>query len=104
LLDNARKLTEFHKEITLAEPVLERYVGEYRLAQAATLTVTREGKRMFAQLTGQPRFEVFAESERKFFLRVVPAQLVFGGEGDGKAGEVTLHQNGRQIVGKRTEP
>jgi len=66
------------------------------------LTITREGARLFAQLTGQPRFEVFAESERKFFLKVVEAQLVFGGEGNEQAPQVTLFQNGREQVAKRT--
>jgi hypothetical protein len=33
--------------------------------------------RLFAQATGQEKFEIFAESETKFFLKVVDAQLEF---------------------------
>jgi len=101
ILDSTRKLQEFRKEITLSETVLERYPGRYQFAPNVVLTVTREGRRLFAQLTGQPRFEVFAESERKFFLKVVEAQVTFGGSGDEKAPQVTLHQNGREQVATR---
>jgi CTP synthase (UTP-ammonia lyase) len=83
------------------EAVMERYVGRYELAPGVVLDVTREGTRMFAQLTGQPRFEVFAKSERRFFWKVVPAEVEFRGEG--KAGELTLYQNGREIPAKRVE-
>lgn len=102
LLDSTRKLQQFRKEIMLPEAVLDRYPGRYQFAPNAVLTVTREGTRLFAQLTGQPRLEVFAESERKFFLKVVEAQLVFGGEGNEKAPQVTLFQNGVEQTAKRT--
>ncbi len=101
LLDESRKLTEFEKEVVVEESVLERYVGRYELAPGAVVEVTREGKRMFAQLTGQPRFEVFAKSERRFFWKVVKAEVEFRGEG--KAGELMLFQNGREIPAKRVE-
>jgi len=101
LLDSTRKLQEFRKEITVSEIVLDHYPGRYQFAPNVVLTVTREGTRLFAQLTGQPRFEVFAESERKFFLKVVEAQLSFGGAGGEKAPQVTLHQNGRDQAAVR---
>ena len=101
LLDETRKLTEFQKEVTVEEAVLDRYVGRFELAPGAVMEVTREGKRMFAQLTGQPRFEVFAKSERRFFWKIVPAEVEFRGEG--KAGELMLYQNGREIPAKRVE-
>lgn len=101
LLDETRKLAEFEKEVVVEEAVLDRYVGRYELAPGAVLEVTREGKRMFAQLTGQPRFEVFAKTERRFFWKVVKAEVEFRGEG--KAGELTLYQSGREIPAKRVE-
>jgi CubicO group peptidase (beta-lactamase class C family) len=86
-LDKLKPLS-LHKEITLDPEVLERYVGVYKFTPAVTLTVTREGTQMFAQLTGQPKFEIFAEKEREFFLKVVDAQLTF------EDAAVILHQNG----------
>jgi len=63
--------------------------------------MSRVKDRFYTQLTGQPKLEVFAESERKFFLKVVDAQLAFDVDPQGATTEVTLHQNGRDVVGKR---
>ena len=103
LLDNSRKLLPSRKQITLGETLRESYVGKYQRAPESVFTVTREGQRLFAQLTGQPRFEVFAESERKFFYKVVNAQITFGQEEGGKVGQVTLHQSGRDLTARRME-
>jgi len=90
-------------ETTVDPQVLEKYVGRYQLAPAAIITMTREGSRLFTQLTGQPRFELFAESEKEFFLKVVDAQLTFETDAAGKAVAVVLHQNGRDQRAKRIE-
>ena len=74
--------------------IYDAYVGRYRLTEDVVFTVTRQGARLFVQLTGQPRFEVFPESETKFFLRVVDAQITFGRAEDGSVDHLVLHQNG----------
>ncbi len=81
-------------EIKVEPSVLDRYVGRYQLAPSAILTVTRDDSRFFVQLTGQPSFDIFAESEKKFFLKVVDAQLTFETDAQNKAVAVVLHQNG----------
>jgi hypothetical protein len=67
------------------------------------LTVTRDGSRLFAQLTGQPSFEVFPESETKFFYKIVDAQLTFEREETGRTTAIVLHQNGRDIRAPRIQ-
>ena len=91
------KLTppKIRKEITLDPALLDTYTGVYAFIPTVTLTITREGPRMFAQLTGQPKFEIFAETDHDFFLRVVDAQLTF------EKDSVVLHQNGRDQRAKR---
>ena len=69
-------------------------MGRYQLAPAAFLIVTREGSRFLAQLTGQAAYDVFPESEKDFFYKVVDAQLTFETDAQGKAVAVVLHQNG----------
>ena len=73
--------------------VYDDYVGRYHLAENVVFTVTREGDRLFVQLTGQPRFEVFPESGTKYFYRVVDAQITFGRGEDGSVDHLVLHQN-----------
>jgi D-alanyl-D-alanine carboxypeptidase len=90
------------KAAVVVDPaVLERYVGEYQLSPGFSIVVTREGTHLFAQATGQPRFEIFASSPTEFFLRVVDAQVKFVAEGTGRAQSLVLHQNGRDVPGKR---
>jgi D-alanyl-D-alanine-carboxypeptidase/D-alanyl-D-alanine-endopeptidase len=82
------------KEIAVDAKVLDGYVGIYELAPSFVLTVTREGNQLFAQATGQPRAELFAESDKKFFYKVVEAQITFQTDEQGRATGLTLHQNG----------
>ena len=90
-----------HQQITLDNKIFDRYVGQYQLGPNAVMTMSRDGDRFYTQLTGQPKFEVFAESERKFFLKVVDAQLTFDVDAQGAANQVTLHQHGRDIAAIR---
>ena len=90
-----------HKEITVDPKLFDGYVGQYQLAPNFILTITREGDKLFAQATGQPKFQVFPESERDFFLKVVDAQITFETDSTGRATSLTLHQNGANVPGKR---
>lgn len=80
---------------------LESYVGTYELAPSFAITVSRENARLYAQATGQSRFELFAESKTKFYLKVVDAQVTFVPNSTGKIEQLILHQNGRDLPGKR---
>jgi hypothetical protein len=89
--------------ITLGEAALQGLTGRYQLGPGMEVVLTREGQRLFAQLTGQGAAEVFAESETRFFYQVVDAQLVFTRGADGKATKVTLYQGGMVMEAKRVE-
>jgi hypothetical protein len=58
-------------------------LGEYELAPGFIIKVWREDKTFKAQATGQPFFEIYAESESKFFLKVVDAQIEFNKDESG---------------------
>ncbi len=75
-------------------------MGLYQLAPNFILTVTREGDQLFAQATGQPKLEIFAESERDYFYKVVDAQITFQTDAQGKATGLILHQNGSKYAGE----
>jgi hypothetical protein len=87
--------------VRVAPEILARYVGEYELFPGFTLVVTQEGEKLFAQATGQPRFEIFAESETRFFLEVVDAQVDFVVDPAGTVTGLVLHQGGRDVPGKK---
>ncbi|MFN7919613.1 MAG: serine hydrolase [Bryobacteraceae bacterium] len=90
------------KEIEAGEELLETYVGVYQLTPAFAITIFRKGKQLMAQATNQPAFEVFPESETKFFLKVVDAQISFTKNEAGKVVGLILHQGGRDQKATRT--
>ena len=47
------------------------------------------------QATGQAKLEVFPESETKFFLKVVDAQITFVRDERGTVIHLILHQGGK---------
>jgi len=90
-----------HPEITLDPKTFDRYVGTYQFDPNESVTVSRDEGHFYAQLTGQRKLEVFAETNRKFFYKVVDAELEFEVDSRGAATQVTLHQNGRNHIAKR---
>ena len=80
--------------ITLGEGVLTSYVGVYQLAPTFAIAITREGSRLFAQATNQPRLELFATRQDEFVLRAVKAGISFVRDEAGKVTALVLHQNG----------
>jgi CubicO group peptidase (beta-lactamase class C family) len=92
-----------HKEIDVDPKLFDAYVGQYQLAPNFILTVTREEDKLFVQATGQPKFQIFPESALEFFLKVVDAQITFETDSTGRAVSLVLHQNGRNVAGKRIQ-
>lgn len=94
---------EAPKETTVAvdAATLESYVGTYELAPSFSIVITRDGDKLFGQATGQPKFELFAESKTKFYLKVVDAQVTFESNDKGEVTQLILHQNGQNMPGKR---
>lgn len=90
-------------EVKIDPRRFERCTGFYRHPAGLIMAVTLEGDRFFLQLTGQPRFELFAESDSSFFLKVVPAQLTFALPGNGPAEALTLHQGGYEALATRID-
>lgn len=82
-------------EVPLPREAKERVVGEYEY-QGVTMTILLEGDTLKTRLTGQPAFEIFAESPSRFFLKVVPATLEFSPDA-GTPQKVTLRQGGAVI-------
>lgn len=92
-----------HKPVAIDPKLFDGYVGEYQLAPTFILNITREGNQLFVQATGQPKFEIFPEGERDFFLKVVDAQITFETDTQGKATGLILHQNGMNQPAKRIQ-
>lgn len=80
--------------------IYDAYVGKYQIEADATLTVTRNGDRLFVQITGLKSVEIFPESQTKFFLKGVDSQITFVKNSQGKATSLVLHQGGDHAAKK----
>jgi D-alanyl-D-alanine carboxypeptidase len=96
-----KPLPKERKEIILDPAVYDRLVGEYELNPGFTITITRDGRRLMGQATGQENVELFPESETAFFLKVADARIVFSLDASGKATGLTLCQGGLELPAKK---
>ncbi len=104
LLFGIKAATQNHKQVAVNTEILKGYVGTYRLPDGRIASISLAGDQLSAQVTGQPKFDIFPESETSFFLKVVDAQFEFVKDSDGKIGSAKIHQGGKTIDLVRTEP
>jgi serine-type D-Ala-D-Ala carboxypeptidase/endopeptidase len=96
-----KKQSKSRMAVKVDPKIYDDYVGEYEIIPQFVLTVTREEDKLKVQATGQPKFEVFPESETKFFLKVVEAQISFVKDDQGNVTQLILHQNGANQAAKK---
>ena len=103
LMDNRHSLAEreFPKTVAVGAGVLAGYVGVYKLNDEMNIQVRVTGEKITAQATRQGEFEIFPESESKFFAKVARIVMTFGDITDGKAGSFVLEQGGSKLTARR---
>jgi hypothetical protein len=86
-------------EVAIDSRLLDHYAGRYQVTPSLILEIIGDGGRLFAQAFVQgmsaPKFELFAESEKKFFAKVSDKQIAFDTGPDGRATSLTLYAAGR---------
>jgi CubicO group peptidase (beta-lactamase class C family) len=88
-------------EVAVSPKRLADYAGTYELTPTFSIVMTVEDGQLMTQATNQPKFPLFAESETRFFLKVVDAQVEFFKNDKGEVTHLVLHQGGREIKGVR---
>jgi hypothetical protein len=89
------------KEIPLNPAILAQYVGTYELKPGTDFVITLEGGQLFSALTGQGKVPMFAETDTKFFLKVVDAQYEFFKDEKGTVTHLVLHQGPAEVKAMR---
>jgi len=85
------------KEVTVSADILAKYIGSYAMAPpGGNMTITLADGQLYAQLSGQGKNPIFAESDTMFFYKLVNAEIEFAG-----TSQLILHQNGRNVAGTR---
>jgi CubicO group peptidase (beta-lactamase class C family) len=85
------------KDIEVDPAVYDSLAGKYDYGHGVVLTVTREGSHLFAQLTGQQKWEIFPKSETEYFWMVVDAQITFVRDANGKVTKAIRLRNGQTL-------
>lgn len=65
------------EDIFVSEEILKNYEGEFELQPGFNLKIFIENGNLFVQATGQEKLKLYAESNNKFFLKEVDAQIEF---------------------------
>ena len=89
------------KEVSVTPAILSKYTGVYEVSPGFDLVMTLEDGKLMTQATGQPKFQLFAESETKFFLKVVDAEVEFFKNDKDEVTYLVLRQGGRDMKGTK---
>jgi len=89
------------KETKIDASGFDAYVGDYQVTPKLVLTITREGDKLFGQLTGQPKLTIEAVSETQFTMPDVKANISFEKDSSGKVVGLLLSQGSRTANAKK---
>lgn len=104
----ARQLAELYlwremkpRESFQADPSVDSsefddYVGSYNYG-GPIMVVTREGDKLFAEITGQPKYRIFPKGKDEFFWKAVEARVRFERDKDGKVTHGVHFQGGQEM-------
>lgn len=83
------------KEVQVDPKILVGYVGRYQVAPNVILTIRLNGDHLFAFAPGQQLAEMYASSEKDFFLEATDTKFTFVTDSQGKATELVMHLQGQ---------
>jgi D-alanyl-D-alanine-carboxypeptidase/D-alanyl-D-alanine-endopeptidase len=101
MLDPARPLLPPRRRVALDLPAARAALGRYELAPGFVLTLALDGDRLYAQATGQGRFELRQDSRGDYYALVADILIRIQRDADGKATALTLFQGGGATPARR---
>ena len=93
LADEIKKIPQLTEDKSVDPITFTAFAGRYDY-MGAIMTVSVEDDHLFAQLTGQPKYEILPKSADEFFWKVTDAQVAFLRDQKGKVIAARHSQNG----------
>lgn len=93
--------TEPQVDATVTTEDLERVVGRYHLGAGQILTITREERRVYMEISGRKKTEIFPRTDRIFFVNAGEAEASFVRDPEGRVVKAILKQAGKRIDAPR---
>lgn len=101
LLNQNYEIPEKYKTVAVKEETLYSYAGEYVISPGEEVMMFCQDGNLYTQIAGQPMFQLYAESEKKFYIREIDAKIEFEKDKTGKVSGIIIHQNGADIKATR---
>ncbi|MCA9190224.1 MAG: serine hydrolase [Planctomycetales bacterium] len=97
LADEISKLPPIQEDDSLDQQSLLNCIGRYDYS-GAVMEVTLDGKQLYAQLTDQPKFPIYARTKDEFFWKIVDAEVTFLRDEQGNVNAARHTQNGASFT------
>ena len=94
--------TRNRSAVTVAPEILDRYVGNYKLAAYSVLTIKRDGNRLFSQSTFGVA-ELVPLSETEFVGSITQSHYTFVTDAQGTVTGLTSNQDGLEVTWPRID-
>lgn len=101
LVDGKQLLAVPAKPVSLDRAAAAHAVGRYELRPGFVLTLSMDGERLFAQATGQGRFELLQDARGDYYTLVADLLIRMQRASTGQATGLTLYQGGGAMPAKR---
>jgi CubicO group peptidase (beta-lactamase class C family) len=88
-------------DTAMAAVDLKKYEGRYNYGNAMVLTVTADADKLYAQMSGQARFQIFPRGSDEFFWKVVDARIKFLPDDAGIITGAIHYQGGQELNVKK---
>jgi CubicO group peptidase (beta-lactamase class C family) len=98
-----RKPPKERKEVAVDPRLFDQYVGRYTIPPDSFFTVLKDGNRLFVQPDGEPKIEIFPESDRDFFAKVMDIWMTFETDSQGRATALIIRPGAMNVRAKRVE-
>jgi CubicO group peptidase (beta-lactamase class C family) len=72
------------QEFKVDTALFEQYKGVYKYKEGTNIVITPRNGRLYAEATGDPRYELFPLSDTEFLVRELNATLIFKKDASGK--------------------
>jgi hypothetical protein len=89
------------KAIEVDPKIYDAYVGQYEIEAGAVITVIKENNSLFARVSEQQKFELFPESETKYFIKEAHVRVTFIKDEQGKVIQLLIHTDRGEMRAKK---
>ena len=101
MLDSGAPLASPRRKVALDLSAAQAALGRYELAPGFVLTLALDTDRLYAQATGQGRFELLQDSRGDYYTLVADILVRMQRDADGRAAGLTLFQGGGALPARR---